>query len=82
MKLRSKKWSEMTPGAKTAVVGALVAHFVLVGLAHRDLSHRTQEEVRGPRWMWRMLTASNSTFAGAYFVIGRRGTVDPDELLQ
>ncbi|MBS1847693.1 MAG: hypothetical protein JST73_05395 [Actinobacteria bacterium] len=69
---RKKKWSELSPAGKFGVVGALAAHVVLVGLAHRDLSHRPADEIRGPKWVWRMATAANSTMVGAYFLFARR----------
>lgn len=76
MRAKKKKWSELSPKGKAAVVGALAAHVVLVGLAHSDLSARRDEEIRGPKWVWRMATAANSSAVAVYFLAARR-RLDP-----
>lgn len=76
MSSRRNKWSEMSGTGKAAVVGALVAHVALVGLAHSDLSKRDAEQIRGPKWVWRMMTAANSSFVGVYFLLGRLPELD------
>lgn len=65
---KKKRWSDLSPNGKKAVIAALVSHVILVGLAHRDLSHRPESDIRGPKWVWRMATASNSSFVAAYFL--------------
>ena len=72
MSTQRTKWSDLSGAGKAAVVGALATHVFLVGLAHSDLSKRDADEIRGPKWVWRMLTASNATFSGAYFLFARR----------
>lgn len=72
MNIKRKKWSDLSGTGKAAVIGALAAHVALVGLAHSDLSRRDAEEIRGPKWVWRMLTATNASFSAAYFLFGRR----------
>jgi len=37
----------------------------------RDLRGRTPEQVRGPKWLWWLLS-SNLTGSAAYWVAGRR----------
>lgn len=69
---RKKKWSELSGAGKSAVVVALLTHVVLVGFAHRDLSSRPAEAIRGPKWLWRLATSANTGFIAAYFLVGRR----------
>ncbi|HET8930767.1 MAG TPA: hypothetical protein VFN21_08940 [Acidimicrobiales bacterium] len=71
MSKRKRKWSELSPRAKVAVAGVAVAHVALVGVAHADLSKRPAAQIRGPKWAWRLLTASNTTFTVAYLIWGR-----------
>ncbi len=70
--MKRNKWSDLSGAGKAAVIGALAAHVALVGLAHSDLSKRADDEIRGPKWLWRMATASNASFSAAYFLFGRR----------
>lgn len=77
MSKRKRKWSELSPRAKVAVAGVAVAHVALVGVAHADLSKRPAAQIRGPKWAWRLLTASNTTFTVAYLIWGRHKT--PEE---
>jgi hypothetical protein len=44
---------------------------VLAAYAQRDLSTRSERELRGPKWLWRVLTL-NTVGAVAYLVAGRR----------
>jgi hypothetical protein len=45
---------------------------VLAPLVWRDLQRRDAEDVRGPKWLWR-LASTNLTGIVAYALIGRRG---------
>ena len=69
---RSKmSWKDMTPAQRgLAAFGALV-QVTLLTLAHRDLSARPDEQVRGPKWLWRIVTMINFVGPIAYFCCGR-----------
>lgn len=75
MTLRKQTWSDLSPTAMRLVIGASVLHLCLVGAAHADLTRRPGEQIRGPKWLWRTLTVSNSSFSVAYFVWGRHKPV-------
>lgn len=57
------------------MVGILALHLCLVGAAHVDLTKRPAEQVRGPKALWRVLTAANTSFSVLYFLWGRRKPV-------
>ncbi len=74
MQLSKKKWKDLTPTQRGLVIGGAVVQITLLALAQRDLAARPEEEVRGPKWLWRLVTLIN--FAGplTYFCFGRRKT--------
>ena len=41
----------------------------------RDLHRRSSEQVRGPKWLWWLLSA-NLSGSAAYWLFGRRQTTD------
>jgi hypothetical protein len=55
-------------GWLAAVVGAEV---VSAALAWRDLSRRTDEQVRGSKRVWRVLVVVNPGNSLAYWLLGR-----------
>jgi len=57
---------------RNLLIVALLVHAVLVFLGWRDLSRRTDEQVRGPKLLWRILIALNSGNSIAYWTIGRK----------
>ncbi len=70
-----RKWSDLSPQGKAGVVALVATHVVLVGVAHADLSKRPAAQIRGPKWVWRLLTGSNTGFTVAYLVWGRHRPV-------
>jgi len=53
-----------------AAVG--VVHIVVVSLTWRDISARTDEQIRGPKKFWRIFSALNTLNAVSYWLIARR----------
>ncbi|MDH3261407.1 MAG: hypothetical protein OEM81_05330 [Acidimicrobiia bacterium] len=72
MQPSKKKWKDLTPTSRGLVIGGAVVQITLLALAQRDLATRPEEQVRGPKWLWRIVTLIN--FAGplTYFCCGRR----------
>ncbi len=71
-KKTKKKWKDLTPGQRIlTVVGALI-QFTLLVLAQRDLAKRPAEEVKGPKWLWRIVTMINFLGPISYFAFGTR----------
>ncbi|MFT4081439.1 MAG: hypothetical protein QM638_02535 [Nocardioides sp.] len=54
------------------VVAAVIVQAVVAALTLRDLQQRSPEQVRGPKWLWRMIGSANTGGSVAYWVIGRR----------
>jgi hypothetical protein len=65
------KLTELPPGRRFAAILGLTVSLVIVGVAQRDLQRRSDEELRGPKLLWRVLCL-NALGALAYFRWGRR----------
>jgi hypothetical protein len=68
---KSKKWKDLSPPQRATAVGVLAVALPLIAAAQRDLQRRPESEVRGPKWIWR-LVCLNGLGALAYFRLGRR----------
>jgi len=71
MAARTKKWSDLTQQQRAGVLALVAIQAVLATLAQRDLGSRTSDQLRGPKWLWRLLTL-NTVGAVAYLAVGRR----------
>ena len=56
-----------------AVVVALATWAVVTPFVWHDLRRRPADQVRGPKWLWR-LASLNLTGSIAYVLVGRRRT--------
>jgi hypothetical protein len=54
------------------VAAVVVVQAVSATLAYRDLAHRPDEAVRGPKLFWRMVVPLNLGNSIAYWLFGRR----------
>jgi hypothetical protein len=69
---RNKKWDDLTL-AQRAGVGLLgVVQIGLLVAAQIDLTRRSDEQVNGPKAVWRAVTLINFVGPLAYFAVGRR----------
>jgi hypothetical protein len=71
----SKKWDELSPRARRAIVAAGVVDGVLKVAALIDLARRPSQQVRGSKAVWAgavSVTNSLGAVPVAYFVWGRR----------
>ncbi len=57
---------------KEVVVAVVAAEAVSAAFAFRDLARRTDEQVRGPKLLWRILIGVNPGNSLAYWLLGRR----------
>ena len=71
MQPSKKRWKDLTPNQRALAVGGAVLQITLLALAQRDLSRRPAEQVRGPKWLWRIITLVNFVGPLAYFCRGR-----------
>ena len=49
-----------------------VVHLTAVTLTWRDLRSRPAAQVRGPKRIWQVASALNTTGSAAYWIFGRR----------
>lgn len=70
--MAKKRWSELSPTARAAVVVGGLIELVLTAFVQRDLSKRSADEVRGPKLMWRLVSFVQPVGPIAYLLAGRR----------
>jgi hypothetical protein len=69
-----KKWSDLSPRARAAIVAGAVIELILTTLALRDLRHRPASTVRGPKVLWVPACFVQPVGPILYFLVGRRST--------
>ncbi len=69
---QKKKWSELSPSAKAGLIAAALVELVITTTAMRDLSRRSRDQVRGPKWLWRLVSIIQPVGPIAYLALGRR----------
>lgn len=67
-----KRWSELSPAVRTAIVLGGIAELVVTGVALRDLVHRPARLVRGRKGLWCALLFVQPVGSPAYLLVGRR----------
>jgi hypothetical protein len=68
---KKRSWGELSGKERGAVAGIVAVALPVIVAAQRDLGRREDEEVRGPKAVWRVACLKG---AGAivYFAVGRR----------
>jgi hypothetical protein len=66
-----RSFKDLTPEQQGMAVAAVAVAVPLIVVSQRDLSHRDDDAVRGPKALWRLLCL-NGAGAIAYFAVGRR----------
>ncbi len=69
---RQRRWSELSPSARRAIVVGSVFELVMTTFALRDLFRRPAAAVRGKKWAWFLACFVQPVGPIAYFVAGRR----------
>ncbi len=69
---RKKRWSELSPQARTAIVVGGILELIMTTLALRDLARRPAAEVRGPKPLWLLAFFVQPFGPLLYFARGRR----------
>ena len=72
MTKQKKRWSELSPGARSAIVVGAAAELVITTFALRDLRRRPAASVRGPKLLWMMGCAVQPFGPLLYLFAGRR----------
>jgi hypothetical protein len=57
---------------KQVVIAVVAVEAVSAAFAFRDLARRSDDRVRGPKLLWRVLIGINPGNSLAYWVLGRR----------
>lgn len=70
--MSDKKKADLTRAQQTGVGVAGVIQLGLLVAAQIDLTRRTDEQVNGPKALWRAIALVNFVGPLAYFAVGRR----------
>ncbi len=57
---------------RKVVLAVVAVEAALAALAYRDLAGRSQDQVRGPKALWRIVIGINPGNSLVYWLIGRR----------
>jgi hypothetical protein len=71
-----KRWSELSPEARTAIVVGGVLEVIVTSVALRDLRRRPRGDVRGWKPLWLLGFAVQPVGPLLYLFVGRRHTSD------
>jgi hypothetical protein len=74
---QKKSFSELSPKQRTVAVIVITISLWLVAAAERDIGRRKKDEVRGSRFIWRVVSL-NALGAISYFRWGRRAAAPED----
>ena len=67
-----KRWSELSPAARTAIVVGAFAEAVVTAIALQDLVRRPASKVRGSKFLWAIGCFVQPIGSPLYLVVGRR----------
>lgn len=57
---------------QSALALVLTGHVLAAALTWRDIRHRPDQRIRGPKGLWRFLSAVNTLGSIGYWLVGRR----------
>jgi hypothetical protein len=61
----------LSPLARRALWVLVAGEAVLIVVTERDIHRRPAENIRGPKFLWRVLATQNVVGPAAYFGLGR-----------
>ena len=67
-----KRWSDLSPRSRAAIVALGVAEVLVTSVALRDLVRRPAGLVRGPKLLWGPLLFVQPVGSPLYLLVGRR----------
>ncbi len=70
--MEKKKWEDLSPGQRTAILVAASVELALTATALVDLARRPRELVRGPKPLWALGCFVQPVGPIAYLAFGRR----------
>jgi hypothetical protein len=71
-KKQKKRWSDLSPRARAAIVVGGIAEAAVTAVALRDLVRRPATLVRGPKWLWGPALFVQPVGSPLYLLAGRR----------
>ena len=63
--------------SRQVLVALAILHILITAITLRDLSQRSDAQVRGPRWFWRVFTPLQMGNSVVYWLVGRRAAPSP-----
>ena len=69
-----KKWADLPPTGKAAILAGAAVQAVLTTLAIRDLQSRPASAIRGSKRLWRLALLIQPVGPVGYLMVGRRTT--------
>lgn len=69
-KSAQRSWQELTQAQQRAALGAIALDLVLKAAAWHFLYHRPAKDIRGPKWVWTIVTTAVGTFGPLAFLLG------------
>ncbi|OBB79634.1 hypothetical protein [Mycolicibacterium peregrinum] len=73
--MAKKRWNDLSPRAKTAVIAVAAVDAGLRAWALRDLAGREASRINGPKWLWGSalgVLSSSGVVPVVYLVAGRK----------
>ncbi|OMC33081.1 hypothetical protein A5740_12040 [Mycobacterium sp. GA-1841] len=73
--MAKKRWSDLSPRAKTTVIAVAAVDAGLRAWALRDLAGRDASRINGPKWLWGTalgVLSSSGVVPVVYLVAGRK----------
>lgn len=69
-----KAWSDLTAAQQRMILAGGAVELALTAVALRDLARRPADQVRGPKWLWRLSFVVQPLGPLAYLASGRRSS--------
>ncbi len=63
-----REWKPSRP----VLIALAILHVLVTAVTLWDLGHRSESQVRGPRWFWRAFTPLQMGNSAVYWLVGRR----------
>ncbi|WP_166902181.1 hypothetical protein [Mycobacterium sp. DL440] len=73
--MAKKRWKDLSPTAKTAVIAMATVDAGLRAWALRDLAGRQPDQIYGPKWLWGSalgLVSTSGVLPAVYLIAGRK----------
>jgi hypothetical protein len=69
--MERKRWQDLTPQQRAGTIVMSVVQLALLAAAQIDISRRPEDQIRGTKSMWRLISFINYFGPIAYFLFGR-----------